>query len=255
MIVTAAPAGDDEVSALVATVKDVAGYVAAVDGFVTPPIVSEAAELASSAHVPPLFASVTVTVVDELVADALQPENPAPGVAVGPEIAKEGWKVTLIVPPAASAPLAPDVKSTVHDEVLLAVSGAPVNATPPTPEVMVTAVARALAVLSRFVETVNPTAAYAPAGGFVIPAIVTEASVFAASAHVPPEFARVIVTMPDEAAPVPEQAVKPDGSVIAGAPGITKFELNVTVMVSPLASAPAALDRKPTVQVVEVPEV
>ena len=42
-------------------------------------------------------------------------------------------------------------------------------------------------------------------------------------------------------------------STITGVAGVTKFTLNATVIVSPVASAPATLLRNPTVHVVTVP--
>ena len=127
-------------------------------GFVTPVIVSDATAFASSAHVPPLFASVTVTTEPTADPVAEQLENPAPTVTVGDATVNEGWNVTLIVPAAASAPLGPAVNPTVHVDAEVAVSGAPVKVTPPTPEVIVIADATTAAVLSRLVATANPAA-------------------------------------------------------------------------------------------------
>ena len=123
-----------------------------------PPTVSDATAFASSAQTPPELASVIVTTEPAPLAVAEQFEKPEPSATVGVPTMNDGWNVTLIVLAAASAPLGPAVKPTVHVDAVDAVSGAPANVTPPTPEVIVIADAATAAVLSRFVATVNPAA-------------------------------------------------------------------------------------------------
>lgn len=177
-ITTATDAAEAVVSALVATVNADAAYVPFV-GFVRPPTVNDAAVFASSAHVPPKLASVTLITAPEPPAVAEQVENPAASATVAVPIVKLGWNVTEIVLAADSAPLGPEVNPTVQLEATAVVSGVPTNVTLPTPDVIVIAAGDSAAVLSLFVATVNPAAAYAPARGFVIPAIVSDATVFA----------------------------------------------------------------------------
>ena len=89
----------------------------------------------------------------------------------------------------------------------------------------------------------------------VRPASVSDAFVFAASAHTPPLFASVTVTTFAAAAAVALQLVNPVRSTVTGVAGITKLALKVVVIVSPATSAPATLLRKATVHVVVEPAV
>ena len=79
-----------------------------------------------------------------------------------------------------------------------------------------------------------------------MPAIASDPGVRLLSAHVPPLFARVIVTTVPVAAPVAEHNWKPVPSVIVGVAGTVNAESKVTVMVLPVASAPTADGVKPT---------
>ena len=75
---------------------------------------------------------------------------------------------------------------------------------------------------------------------------------FLASAQVPPEFAKVTVTVVPEVEPVAEQLVKPPVKAIVGVAGIVNAESKTALMVSPALSAAALVlaGLKPTVQVV-----
>ena len=86
-----------------------------------PAMVSVAAVELVSAHVPPLLASVIVTVPLEAVAVAEQCENPVGRVIVGVAgTVKAEGTVTVIVLPEARAPVEDVVKPTVQVEVALA---------------------------------------------------------------------------------------------------------------------------------------
>jgi hypothetical protein len=101
-----------------------------VEGFVTPAIVSETAVLFPAAHVPPLDASVTVTVWDEVEPVAEQLLNPLVRVIAGVAgIVKPEAKTTVIVLPAASAPDELVLKFTVQFESAPAVCGEPLTET------------------------------------------------------------------------------------------------------------------------------
>lgn len=93
-----------------------ATYVAAA-GFTTRGIATVAAVVAFNAQVRlGALASVTVTVLATLVAVPVQPRKVAPSVTgTGPAGgANAAWNCTVIVPPAASAPVADEVNPTVH---------------------------------------------------------------------------------------------------------------------------------------------
>ena len=76
----------------------------------------------------------TVATCPEVVSAPAQCENPLGRVTVAPEagIVKPAGKVTLIVPPEASAPVDDVVKPSVHVAVEFAVCGAPAKLTPET---------------------------------------------------------------------------------------------------------------------------
>ena len=99
---------------------------------------------------------------------------------------------------------------------------------------------------SPLVETAKVFAASVPAPGFVSPLIVSDAAVEAGSEHDAPT--RVIVTVCALAVAVALQLVKPEFSTIVGVAGTVNPELNATVIVLPVESAPLALDVSPTVQ-------
>src|ERR1700680_309219 len=95
-----------------------------------PAILSVPAVLFASAQVPPLLASVIVATVPEAVSVAEQCENPVGRVIVAPDgTVNPAGNVTVIVPPAARAPLEEVVKPSVHVAVEFAVSGAPEKVT------------------------------------------------------------------------------------------------------------------------------
>ena len=83
----------------------------------------------------------------------------------------------------------------------------------------------------------------------VIPAMVRVPAVLFASAQVPPELARVIVTTSLVVEAVAEQCEKPLGRVIVGKVGSLKAVLKPTTIMLPAASFPLEEVVKPTVQV------
>ena len=85
------------------------------DEFVTPAIVSDAAVLGGSTHVPPLFASVIVATAPAPVAVAEQFEKPAPSTMIGVAgTEKPEEKVVVIASPLRSVPVELVLKLTVH---------------------------------------------------------------------------------------------------------------------------------------------
>lgn len=227
-------------------------------GFVTPATVSVAGVLAARAHVPPESASVTVTMPPAWVAVAEHAANAALRVMAGaPPMVNAALKVIVTAPAAPRAPSALVVMPTVQ---LVDAPGAVVTPENVTPVTLVAAIVTAApvpvgtaAVVSRVVATLNEAAGYVPAGGLVTPAIVTVDGVFAPSAHVPPEFASVIVTTLAAAAPVAEHDENAALRVIVGTPGTVNDGCSVTVIVLPAANAPAALEVKPAVHAVTAP--
>ena len=213
--------------------------------------------LSARAQVPPLFASVIVTTPPACVDVAEHEANAALRVIAGvPPIAKLPLNVTVRVPPVASAPEALVVKAAVHAATAPGAAVVAVKVTPVTlVAAMVTAAAAAgeVVVVSRLVETLNAAAGYVPAVGFVIPARVTVAGVLAASAHVPPLFASVIVTTFATEAAVAEHSVNAALNVTVGVAGSVKFGWKVAVIVPPEASDPAVLVVKATVQLAIAP--
>jgi len=112
-------------------------------GFVMPAIVSVTLVFFAIAHVPPLFASVIVTVVLEVLALAEQrPLVPLVSETVGVAgMVKAELNTTVIVSPAASAPPGFPVlveKPTVHVATDPGVCGDPLNVTPETPDGSIT---------------------------------------------------------------------------------------------------------------------
>jgi hypothetical protein len=219
-------------------------------GFVMPAIVSVPAVLEGSAHVPPLSASVIVTVWPLVDAFAEQVAKPVGSVIVGVAgMVKPAGKTTVIVSPALRAPVELVVKPTVH------VADAPAERVEPENVVLDGAVAAAIvtadpglaADVSVAVLTLNVLAASEPAAGFVREASVSVAVVLAASAHDAP--ASVIVTVCPLAVADAVQLLKPPVSDTVGVAGTVKPALKTAVIVSPLRSAPVALDLKLTVHV------
>src|SRR5579862_4280473 len=132
---TTADAGFAPASLLVATLNVLAEYEPAA-GFVMPAIWSVAVDPFGSAQVPPLFASVIVTVVPVVLPAPLQFANGDGSVTVGVAgIVKAGLKTTVTVSPAARAEPAPFgvEKPTVQVEVKPADCGLPVKVTPLIP--------------------------------------------------------------------------------------------------------------------------
>ena len=85
-----------------------------------------------------------------------------------------------------------------------------------------------------------------------MPAMVNDASVFAATAQEPP--ASVTVTVVPEVEPAAVQLVNPVPNVMVGDAGmLTKFGSKVAVIVLPAASEPAPEVRKPTAQLATKP--
>ena len=203
------------------------------DEFVTPAIVSDAAVLGGSAHVPPLFASVIVATAPAPVAVAEQFENPAPSVIVGVVgTEKPEENVVVIVSPLFSVPVELVLKLTVHvararatrDVELTVTSVGEVCAT------IVTAVAFA-AVVSALVLIVSVDAPVVLV--FVTPAIASDAAVLSPSVHVPPKSASVIVATRPTPETVAEQFVKPVSNAAVVAVAALKAAENVAVIVSP----------------------
>src|SRR5579884_2520369 len=121
-------------SELVLTLNVLAASVPAELGLVRPAIESEAAVLAGSEHVPPLEASVIVTVFELLDAVAEQDEKPLPRLTAGVAgIVRPGLRTAVIVLPAPRPPVLDVVKLAVQRERALCCWGAPANETPVTP--------------------------------------------------------------------------------------------------------------------------
>lgn len=214
---------------------------------VSPFTVSDAAVLAATEHDAP--ASVTVAVVPEPVAVAVQLVKPLPSVTVGTAgTVKPAGKTIVIVSPELIAPVELVVKPSVQFALADGACVEPLKLTE------LTEVAAAIVTLeagfaetgSPLVETLNVLAARVPAEGFVRPLIVRDAAVEAGREQEAP--ARVIVTVWALAVAVAVQLVKPEFSTIVGVAGTVKPELRATLIVLPAESAPLALEVKPTVQ-------
>lgn len=223
-------------------------------GFVSADSVSVAVVLAASVHDAP--ESVIVAVWPLAVAAAVQLLKPPVSATVGVAgTVKPELKRTVMVSPPRSAPVALDLKLTVHVERAPPVCGAPLNETALTDvaAAIVTADAGFAVTVSPLVATLNVFAASTPAAGFVKPCTVSVAAVLFASAHDAP--ASVTVTVVPEPAPFAVQLVKPLPSTIVGVAGTVKPALKAIVIVPPAASAPLELVVKPTVQSERAPPV
>jgi hypothetical protein len=214
-------------------------------GSVTPAIVSVFALLAVALHVPPLSARRIATVVlfvPVVVAVAEQLVQTPP---VRPIVGVEGtWKAvlnwTVIVSPAAIAPVALGVKPTDQVSTVPGVcAGAEkVTAVTDVEAVIVTPVV-GLWTRSELVAALNVLAARRPVeAGLVIPFTRTCAAVLAFRAQAPPLSARVTVTVVATVEPVAEQVVNPLTRVIEGVAGTVSVGFKTTVIVPPAASAP-----------------
>lgn len=132
VIVTAAPTFTNPVSPvpLVFTRIEFTGWVPAA-GFVTPEIVKVAAVLTARAQLPPASVMVTVVTVVTVVSPvAVQFVKAGLREIVGVAVTvKLGWNSAVIVEAAASEPVAPLVKPTVHVDEAFAVCGDPTNVT------------------------------------------------------------------------------------------------------------------------------
>jgi hypothetical protein len=234
------------VSRLVLTLKPEAAYEPLV-GFVRPLSVSDAALLAATEQDAP--ESVTVAVVPEPVAVAVQLVKPVPSVTVGAAgTVKPAGKTIVIVSPAESAPVELVVKPSVQFELVDGAWVEPLKLTEVTGVAaeMTTFDAGFAATGSPLVETLNVLAVSVPAAGFVRPLIVSDAAAAAGSEHEAP--ASVIVTVCAAEVAVAVQLAKPELSTIVGVAGTVKPELKPTVIVLPAESGPEALLVKPTVQ-------
>ena len=194
------------------------------------------------AHVPPLFASVIVTTVPVAAPVAEQLEKAPLNVTVGVAgTVNAASNVTVMVLAVVSAPTAEGVKPTTQEAVVPGVCGVPATVTPVgvvAVIVTVDAAAGEAGGTSFEVATLNAAAAYVPTVGFVTPTMTRLAVVLAASAQVPPLFARVIVTTLLAPVAVAEQFTNIPPRLIVGVPGTVKLEWNVAVMVPPAASDP-----------------
>jgi hypothetical protein len=223
-------------------------------GLVSPARVSVAVVLAASAHDAP--ESVIVTVCALAVAAAVQLLKPPVSATVGVAgTVKPELKATVIVSPPRSAPVALDLKLTVHVERAAPVCGEPLKVTALTDvaAAIVTLDAGFAVTVSPLVDTLNVFAASVPAAGFVTPCTVRVAAALFARAHDAPT--RVTVTVVPEPEPVAVQLVKPLPSTIVGVAGTVNPALNPIVIVLPPASAPLELVVKPTVQSERAPPV
>jgi hypothetical protein len=209
--------------------------------------VSDAAVLAATEHDAPT--SVTVAVVPEAVAVAVQLVKPLPSVMVGAAgTVKPAGKTIVIVSPAFMAPDELVVKPSVQFALADGACVEPLKLTELTEvaAAIVTLDAGFAASGSPLVEALNVLAASVPAAGFVRPLMVSDAAVEPGSEHEAPTS--VIVTVCPEAVAVAVQLVKPELTTIVGVAGTVKPELKTTLIVLPPESAPAALEVKPTVQ-------
>jgi hypothetical protein len=193
--------------------------------------------------------SVTVAVVPEPVAVAVQLVKPLPSVTVGTAgTVKPAGKTTVTVSPALIAPVALVVRPSVQFAVAAGDCVEPLKLTEPTGVAgeMTTLDAGFAGTGSPLVATLNVFAASVPAAGSVRPLSVSDAAAEAGREHDAPTS--VIVTVCALAVAVAVQFVKPELTTIAGVAGTVKPELRATVIVLPAESAPLALDVKPTVQ-------
>ena len=170
---------------------------------------------------------VIVTVAPATAGVSVQLLNPLSGVVVnvgGLAGTKALLKVTVMLPPAASAPAALVVKPTVQFATAFGTSVVAVNVTLVAAfAVITTAAAGEAGAASLVVATVKFAAAYDPAGGFVTPTTTSVAMVLASSRHVPPLSLSVIVTLAPAAEPVAAQFVNAAPRVIVGDAGSVKL--------------------------------
>jgi hypothetical protein len=166
-------------------------------------------------------------------------------------------KTTVIVSPVVSAPLALDVKPTVHVDRAVPVWGEPLNVTRDgaVAAAMTTAAPGFPGTSSWLVATLNVFAASEPAAGFVSRESFSVAAVFLPRAHVPAPFASVTVAVVPVAVAVAEQFAKPVSRVTVGTAGTVKPLLKTIVMVSPAARLPLPPVLKPIVQSERAPPV
>jgi hypothetical protein len=153
---------------------------------------------------------VTVTVVPPPAPLAEQFVKPLVSWIVGlAGTVKPALNVAVIASPVVSAPVALVVKPTVQLERAPPVCGDPVKLTAAgaVAAAITTGAAGLAALVSVPVLTLQLAAAIEPAAGFVGKAIFNAPDVEFASAHVPPLFASVIVTVVPEPLPVAEQFV------------------------------------------------
>jgi hypothetical protein len=170
---------------------------------------------------------------------------------------KPAGNAMVSVSPAASAPVAEAVKSTVQFALVLAARVDAENAAPVTlvAAAMTTFEAGLAVAVSREVFTVKLVLSSDPADGFVRPTSVRVVAAEFETVHVPALSARVIVAVWPLAVAVAEQFVKPLVRLTVGVAGTVKPELKAAVIVSPAASAPLALVVNPTCQVECAPPV
>jgi hypothetical protein len=179
-------------------------------GFVIPTTLNVSAARLATVHVPPLSLSVSVTVVLLPAPLAEQFVKPPVNWIVGlAGTVKPALNVAVIVSPVVSAPVPLVVKPTVHVERAPPVCGDPVKLTAAgeVAAAITTGAAGLAALVSVPVLTLQLAAAIAPAAGFVGNAIFNAPDAEFASAHAPPLFASVIVTVVPEPEPVAEQFV------------------------------------------------
>jgi hypothetical protein len=233
------------VSALVFTLSVLAPVE---DGLLIPATVSEAAVLAGSEQVPPLFASVTVAVVPEPDPVAAQFVKPLPRLTDGVVgTVNPDANVSVIVSPVRSEPDALDVNAAVQAARALAASELALTDAPVTDVAAVIETFPLTTVVSTLLNTVSVFVAAEP--GFVIPPSVSELAVSAASRQLPPLFASVTVTTEEAPVALAVQFANSEPSVTDGLVGTENPDGNVTLSVSPARSAPeGALERKFAVQ-------
>ena len=161
----------------------------------------------------------------------------------------------MIVSPVLRAPVALEVKPTVHVERALPVCGAPAKVTAlGAVAAPITTLAPGLAVfVLALVETVRLAAVIVCAGGLVIPASVSAPEALLARAQVPPLLASVTSTVAPlvvaVVTAVAEQFVYAPVSATVGVAGIENPVEKPIEIVSPVLRAPVAPEVKPIVQV------
>ena len=162
--------------------------------------------------------------------------------------------VIVIVSPLRRLPVPLRAKLTVQVARALAAIVVELNVTPVTvvAAAIATPAAGLPAVVSALVLTCQRLAAGVPVAPAVTPRIWNRAAVLAGTEHVPPLSASVTVTVCPTPTALRAQLLKPLVGRMIGAAGTEKIEVafgKTTVIVSPLRSAPVAVEVKPTVQV------